>query len=372
MFETPYLPFDEDHLPPGQEPIETSSVQQLATLARQLMISRRATGYSAIGVVTGVPGVGKSIALRSFLQKQARQVHTGLPACIEIRVKPDSTPKAFVEDLLLRLEDERAPRLEPNRYRLADRAADIIVSHDIQLILVDEAEQLNESGFEFLRYLFGKTGCPLVLIGDGRILRMLDRQPKFSSRTGPYQDFLPPSDEELISTVLPQLKLPHWTFDPTRIEDQKMGHDLWFRAKRSFRNLRVILQFASSIASLDDDVPCITLDFLTQYIYPLLRLQGGQPPLLEGKAASAPSSEGKAAPTTPTERKEVPAPPPEERAALTPPQEEKATPATPSEESVAPTPPSEGKATPATPIDYDEESVARQKARRRRRGETLA
>jgi hypothetical protein len=53
-----YLPVEEDLLPPGQEPIETSSLKQLATLAHLLIISRPRTGYSAMGVITGHPGVG--------------------------------------------------------------------------------------------------------------------------------------------------------------------------------------------------------------------------------------------------------------------------------------------------------------------------
>jgi DNA transposition AAA+ family ATPase len=167
MLESHYLPVSEDHLPEGQEPVQTRSLTQLATQARLLMNTRRQTGYSMIGITTGRPGAGKTVAIQDFLQKQQMQPHTGLPACIEIRMKPDSTPKAFVEDLLLRLEDQHRPRLENTRYKLSDRAAELIVSHDIQLIIADEVEQLTVSGFEFLRYLFGKTGCPLLLVGPG-------------------------------------------------------------------------------------------------------------------------------------------------------------------------------------------------------------
>jgi hypothetical protein len=276
MITSHYLPVEEDLLPPGQKPIETSSLKQLATLARLLIISRPRAGYSAMGVITGHPGVGKSIAVQAFVQTQSRQPHTGLPACIVIRVKPDSTPKAFVEDLLLVLEEPRMPRLETNRYQLADRAAELIIRHDIQLIFVDEAEQLNVIGFEFLRYLFSKTVCPLILVGDGRIIPMLDRQPKFDSRTPLYQDFLPPSDQEILDTVLPQLHVPGWTFDPTNSEDLAMGRDMWTHAKRSFRNLRMIVQFAcliaGSLADLEGDAPRITTTFLSEQIYPLLRL----------------------------------------------------------------------------------------------------
>jgi hypothetical protein len=283
MFESIYLPFDEDHLPLGQDPIETKSVRQLASFANLLITAHEQTGYNAVATVSGFPGVGKSIAVQAFLRKAAALSHAGFPACIEMRVKPDSTPKAFVEDLLLRLESMRAPRLDTSRYRLADRAAEIIVSHDIRLIFVDEAEQLRADGFEFLRYIYGKAGCSLILIGDGRILSMLDRQPKFSSRSPLHQDFLPPSNEEILQTVLPQLHFSHWVFDPAQPEDKAMGEDLWFHAKRSFRNLRFILQFASSIASLEEDFPCIDQKFLNTQVYPLFRLQARKSPLPKEK-----------------------------------------------------------------------------------------
>src|SRR5260221_12755375 len=103
MFESLSVPFEEDHFPLGQDPIETGSVKQMASLARQIMAVRERTGYSTMGVVTGFPGVGKSIAIQAFLLNLAKLSHTGGPACIAIREKPDSTPKAFGEDLLLRL-----------------------------------------------------------------------------------------------------------------------------------------------------------------------------------------------------------------------------------------------------------------------------
>src|SRR5258708_22736114 len=146
MFESLSLPFEEDHLPLGQDPIETGSVKQMASLARQIMAVRERTGYSTMGVVTGFPGVGKSIAIQAFLLNLANRSHTRSPACIDIRVKPDSTPKAFVEDLLLRLEAQRAPRLESNRYRLADKPAELVVTPDIPLMFLCDAEQLNHCG----------------------------------------------------------------------------------------------------------------------------------------------------------------------------------------------------------------------------------
>ena len=55
---------------------------------------------------------------------------------------------------------------------LACKTARLITSNSIRLIVVDDAEQLNESSIAFLRALFAKTGCPLLLIGNEYLLRM--------------------------------------------------------------------------------------------------------------------------------------------------------------------------------------------------------
>ncbi len=57
-------------------------------------------------------------------------------------------------------------------HRFADKVAELIVSCDVRLIVVDDAEQLNENGFAVLRALVAQTGRPGVLIGDEHLLRM--------------------------------------------------------------------------------------------------------------------------------------------------------------------------------------------------------
>lgn len=49
---------------------------------------------------------------------------------------------------------------------------------------------------------------------------------KFSGRVGLRLDFLPPDEEEVTSTILPQLVLPGWSFDPTVEADVLLGREL--------------------------------------------------------------------------------------------------------------------------------------------------
>src|SRR6266566_123992 len=149
--------FDEDRLPPGQPTILTSSLEQFQLFTEMIMLSKEKTGYSSMGVVTGLSGVGKTIAIQTFLNCLESRPHTGLPAGIEIKVTPGSTPRQLMENLLKRL-GEKPRGHTTNRYKIADEASEVILNNDLKILFVDEADLLNVDGFEFLRYIFNKTG----------------------------------------------------------------------------------------------------------------------------------------------------------------------------------------------------------------------
>lgn len=61
-------------------------------------------------------------------------------------------------------------------------------------------------------------------------------------------EFLPLTQEEVSTTVLPALILPLWHYDADNPDDRQMGAQLWQRVCPSFRKLRVVLQYANQIA----------------------------------------------------------------------------------------------------------------------------
>lgn len=254
--------FDEDGLPPGQKTIATTSFELFKLQADLLMKSKSKTGYSTMGVVTGLSGVGKTIATWDFIKNLAARSHTGLPACVSIKVKPGSTPRQLVEDLLLSL-GERPRSLNTNRYKIADDAAEAILSNDLKALFIDNAEQLNTDGFEFLCYIFDKTGCSIIVVGLSQILRLITRHEKFAGRVGLCLDFLPPDENEVIQTVLPKLVIPRWTFDPSLEADLLLGQKLWTSVRPSLRTLRIVIQNASQLAELHNKER-ITGDLLNQ------------------------------------------------------------------------------------------------------------
>jgi DNA transposition AAA+ family ATPase len=235
----------ENRLPPGQVPIMTTSVERFLAFMQFLMQSRAETGYATMAVVTGEAGVGKTIALQSYMQSLTPRAYSGFPACINLKVRPRSTAKALGKTLLTTLKGEFARH---NIYDMEEASVEAIRRNDLDLILVDEGDWLNVECFEFLRHIFDRTGCPIVIVGLPKIMRVITRDEKFVSRIGLQMEFLPLTQEEVLSIVLPAFILPHWQYHADESADREMGILLWQRVAPSFRKLRVVLQYASQIA----------------------------------------------------------------------------------------------------------------------------
>ena len=235
----------ENRLPAGQAPIMTTSVKRFHAYMQFIMQSREETGYATMGVITGDAGVGKTIALQTYLQSLTPRAYTGFPACVSIKVSPRSTAKAVAKTLIATLNGEQAGH---NVYDMEAVSAEAIRRNDLDLILVDEGDWLNVESFELLRHIFDRTGCPIVIIGLPRIMRVINRHEKFVSRVGLHMEFLPLTQEEVLTTVLPALTLPYWHYHVDDPADREMGTALWQRVCPSFRKLRVVLQYASQIA----------------------------------------------------------------------------------------------------------------------------
>ena len=244
------LDFDEDRLPPGQQPIITNSIEQFYLSIDMIVRARELTGYSTMAVVTGLAGVGKTIAIQSYLNKLQDCLHTGLPAAMVLKVMPELTTKQLVATLL-RGFGER-PRSHTNRHMIANEVAEAILDYDLKILFADEADLLDVKGFEFIRYIYNKTGCPIVVVGLRQILHVIRKYEKFEGRIGPHLEFLPPDENEVLNKILPQLIFPRWQFDPSSAADIKMGMELWERTQPSFRNLRKVLQYASVLAEIHE------------------------------------------------------------------------------------------------------------------------
>ncbi len=128
-----------------------------------------------------------------------------------------------------------------------------ILRNDLELVVIDEADRLAADSFEVLRHIYDRTSCPLVLVGLLQIIDVIRRQEKFAGRVTMHLRFPPIAEGEAIDTVLPNLVLPHWHFDPADSADRALDTLLWRRCAPSLRRLRDVLQVASEIADMNGE-----------------------------------------------------------------------------------------------------------------------
>jgi len=93
----------ENRLPVGQAPIMTTSVKRFHAFMQFLMQSRAETGYATMGVITGDAGLGKTIALQTYIQSLTPRAYSGFPACVSIKVSPNSSANAVTIPIVLPL-----------------------------------------------------------------------------------------------------------------------------------------------------------------------------------------------------------------------------------------------------------------------------
>ncbi len=80
------------------------------------------------------------------------------------------------------------------------RKDQIIVSprkHHVELLIVDEADRLSNTGLEYLRDLFDRQGIGLLMIGMPGIEKRMERYPQLFSRVGFAHQYRPLQNQEL-------------------------------------------------------------------------------------------------------------------------------------------------------------------------------
>lgn len=241
-----------DNKPFRQPIIETSSVKEFRRLMRVALSLRNQEDPEAddalIVVIHGNSGLGKTFAIRGFLEKVSGRTLTGLPIVVRIEIKQKASPKGLAKQILDALgESPRGREL----YDLIDEVVDAIEGHRIAMLVFDEADRLNEETFEFLRSVVDATRRPITLVGLPRILEVIRIHTKFRSRVAMRIPFKALDTEEFLDTFLPQLNIPRWVYDSSVQSDRDMGLFLWERLRPVLRRVRKVLQIASRLAVID-------------------------------------------------------------------------------------------------------------------------
>jgi hypothetical protein len=243
-----------DPLPSGQKPIITSSLEDFMGFMTIIMDSRD-DGYAVIGVVYGNAGLGKSVSILTAADSLLPQAHSGLPGALLIELHPGITEVKFLKHLLDILDERPRGR---TRSDLLDQVVEATIGNDIRLFVFDEANWFTHKTFELLRYISGRTKCPVLLVGLKSILRVISPYEQLESRAVFRHEFQPLNEQEVLSTFFPGITLSHWSFDPNSADDIKMGRYIWKRVTPSLRRAYAAVYAANKIAALKNK-PRVTL-----------------------------------------------------------------------------------------------------------------
>ncbi|HRW97997.1 MAG TPA: ATP-binding protein [Cyclobacteriaceae bacterium] len=238
------IAYAENELPPGQALIDTKNNRAFETFVTILTDEKSSP---TIGCVTGISGVGKTIAIEKYMQQYVKGFIVGLPSVIALKIPTNATARTVASELARSL-GEKPPR-SGNKHDIAEMVTRIIENNGVKLIFVDEADRLNRESFDIIRYVFDRTGCKFVIVGLPDVLNVIERHQQFSSRAGLRMKFERPDLDEVLSTILPNMVVPQWKYHPNDDADRKMGILAW-EMSGNFRRLRNLLERAGSLCRL--------------------------------------------------------------------------------------------------------------------------
>ena len=227
----------------NQQPIYTSNVRRFYALADQ--INRTELASSAISVVSGPPGTGKTTATRLYLADRGQQGQQSPATCALITIPPQATRRQFLNTMTEQISGQKPVHTPHDAFQ---QTLLVLEQRHMQFVMLDQSDYLQREHLELLRMLVDQTPCSILLIGLPPLLSVIKGHLPSFDYLGLTLEFRPLSEDEVLIEFLPQLFQPGWVYDPKSEEDRHLGNYLWQRARPSLRRLRTILAYASLLA----------------------------------------------------------------------------------------------------------------------------
>ena len=117
-------------------------------------------------VIYGAPGVGKTVTLESYVRSN--------PTAIFMTASPNiRSGRDIMEELL-----ETLGKKNQGRNRFLEKSILSALKNSNRMIIIDEAHFLRLDGLETLRRIYDATKCPLVLVGNPKIMEIITERNK--------------------------------------------------------------------------------------------------------------------------------------------------------------------------------------------------
>jgi DNA transposition AAA+ family ATPase len=154
--------------------VETAQVQRAASLCRALRETQ------VLGVLVGLPGVGKTWATQYVAQQEPEPDDARFSPILYTVADVKSSPRAFLGNLLDCLgPDYRIPLPEMTRLVCC-----WIHRRMVELIIVDDADRLDATCWEIVQDIHDSTHCAFLFIGQPDLPRKLGKNAKLHNRIG--------------------------------------------------------------------------------------------------------------------------------------------------------------------------------------------
>lgn len=191
-------------------------------------IFERAQSLGLIGLVSGVPGIGKTTSAEEY---RARSANVWIATC--------STYTKGVNTLLQMLAETLGVSAKGTSGKGYADAIVRRVERSQGLLIVDEAHNADVAALDALRSLHDRTKVGLVLMGSRDLAVRAARMPQLASRFSMRADIKSPNEDDIVSL------LNAWM-----ITDSKQRDFLWMIAKQPghLRAASRVLEMAASAA----------------------------------------------------------------------------------------------------------------------------
>ncbi|MEW6402628.1 MAG: AAA family ATPase [Chloroflexota bacterium] len=188
--------------------IETAHTRRITDLCAALQQTR------TMGLLVGLPGVGKTWAVQHAAQQQHQPELILASPVLYTSVDVENTPRTLMFNILTCLgPDYRAPVPD-----MISMACCWIHRRQVALIILDEAERLDKKSQEVIQDIYDRTRCAFLFIGEFDLVHMFRRNSDLHNRIG-------------VTLEIPQLtfdEMDHFLHDwlEVRSRDRHFSHPL--------------------------------------------------------------------------------------------------------------------------------------------------
>lgn len=234
--------------------IETQHTRRVADLCSALRQTR------TLGLLIGLPGVGKTWAVQSAAQQQHQPELITASPVLYTAVDTENTSRALLINLLTCLgPDYRAPVADMVRL-----ACCWIHRRQVELIILDEADRLDKTSLEMLRDIHDRTRCAFLFVGEPDLSLKFRRHELLLNRLGITMEVPLLTFDEMVEFLLQLQKLhlqekvalrpPHaeffiaWEQVP---EDLTLLKEIYRLTFGNLRRMDMLIKEAERIAALN-------------------------------------------------------------------------------------------------------------------------